>query len=340
MSCLGMQMVYLPGSTLYNMNTIQYALLPIFLLLSQPLSACINYYNVIPGISRESTDIYSIGEVRVNHAELMEYVIKKKKLCESLDTGCSDIVIGYLYLKNYKEALSLSKDLVKKYPREYNVVMTHAAALELNGFLAEAHRYISLGITLNPSSHRGSEWIHLKILEYSMKDHCAADSSLMGLDFGDGSVPEFKNSREVDNLLRQVHYQITDRLYFTGDKDPVMASLLYDYANLLYLSDYKTVSLDYFILASEYGYMNPAIVKRVMRVQDRIHAREMKRQEHDLNFNNDNYNKATAVRIFKDKYIYRQRTRIYILMGLVCLLGLGLAFAIALLIKKRKIQPE
>jgi hypothetical protein len=130
--------------------------------------------------------------------------------------------------------------------------MTHAAALELNGRFPEALAMLRKGVKLNPKSHKNSEWIHIRILEDRIKggDH----QQVLGLDFGDGELPVLPKDTNADMTLVQLHFQLAERISFIPKKDTQFASLLHDYADLLYLTNKQAASGRYYRLAAEYGH--------------------------------------------------------------------------------------
>ena len=219
--------------------------------------SCMNELAVIKGIgiSTVRRNAWELIKPTVEKTELANYILGAEKMCGE-ELGCSDLVIAYFYVGEFKKALDLSTRLVAKFPRKYEVVMTHAAALELNGNFKEALRYIEKGMAINPSSHENSEWIHVAIL----KDRIAGGkaNSILGFDFGNGDYPvlpaAIKNKRQT---LEQLSFQLTERYYFIPKSDRQFGVLLYEYANLLYLNNFKTASREYYDMASEYGFHPP-----------------------------------------------------------------------------------
>jgi len=172
---------------------------------------------------------------------------------------CSDLVIAYFYAGEFNKALELSTRLIAKFPRKYEVVMTYAAALELTGNFKEALRYIEKGIALNSASHENSEWIHVAIL----KDRIAGgtSTSILGLDFGNGEYPLLpKGLTNKRQTLEQLSFQLTERYYFIPKSDRQFGVLLVEYANLLYVNNFKTAAKQFHNMAADYGY-----TPRVMR---------------------------------------------------------------------------
>lgn len=200
---------------------------------------------------------YSIGGIDINGKILKEFIQRRTSACGlALNKTCNDLVIGQLYAKDFPTALALSTKLVVKYPDDYSVVITHAAALELNGKIAEAMAFMKRALELDPHSHRDSEWIHLNFLEQRLKG-TNSPSALIGVDLRPSDSLTIPNGKDLKQLLSQVNYQVNDRMFFTPKHDPLFGALLFAYADLLYLNDYRSIASDIYELAKEYGYDGP-----------------------------------------------------------------------------------
>lgn len=227
-----------------------------FILTDIHVMACLNGYEVIPGIEKYDELEYEIKEVEVYFNSLQQY--KNEQLKDFERNGKKehvDLVIALLYLHDYRTALSVAEKLNRKFPSEYNVVITYAATLELNGKLNEALIFINKAIEINPKSHEGSEWMHVKIIEDLMGLN-KNPFSVVGIETGSDSIPVFVENGKVDKLtlLYQLAFQISERKYFIPGNDPAFGKLIFDYANLLYLNDYISKSEYYFEMAINYGF--------------------------------------------------------------------------------------
>ena len=229
----------------------KHLLLFLLLILSIPAFSCMNELEVISGITRTKINAWELKKPAVNRIRLQSYIIDAQKNCGEKGT-CSDLVIAYLYLGDFKSALALSTRLVAKFSRKYEVVMTHAAALELNGEFAEALKFLRKGIKINPSSHNNSEWIHVKILEDRIS---GKGTTILDLDFGKGPHPEVPANTDLRKTMEQLQFQLMERYYFIPKNDPQFGALLHDYADLLYLNNFKTISNDFYRMAARYGHV-------------------------------------------------------------------------------------
>jgi hypothetical protein len=192
-----------------------------------------------------------LGKPLLFEHKLSQYLDLKKNCQEEL--VCNDLVVAKLYNKQYPEALELSTHLVEKFPDQYAVIMTHAAALELNGKFAEALEFMQKGLKINPHSHKDSEWIHVRIVQDRLQEN-STHEHVLGLDFGDEKNPKAPKGARLEKTLEQLHIQLAERIHFIPEKDAQFASLLHDYADLLYLTDRKKESAQYYQLASDYGH--------------------------------------------------------------------------------------
>lgn len=232
------------------MKTHALSALGILALLTVSATACMNELQPIQGIEKPERAPGELDKPIIADAKLNNYIKHAGRHCGG-NIDCSDLVIAYLYNGQYDEALKLSTTLAKKHPKNYEVMMSHAAALELNGQFEPALVALKKGMKINPRSHKHSEWIHVKILEDRLAG--GTSGSVMGFDFGDGPEPK-KPSGVSDKTLEQLHFQLAERIHFIPKEDRQFGSLLNDYANLLYLEGKKDAAMKYAKMAGEYGF--------------------------------------------------------------------------------------
>lgn len=151
----------------------------------------------------------------------------------------SNIALYYMKLGQTKKALTILEPLAQQHPKEYTVIANLGTAYELDGQLNKALEFIRKGYELNPESHYGSEWIHIKILEAKIK---AKTNPSILTDQPIVTVAELKahlghgNERPIPHFNRgDIHgshmaIQIRTRLPFTPAPDKVIANLLKTYA--------------------------------------------------------------------------------------------------------------
>ncbi|HRH38942.1 MAG TPA: hypothetical protein PK760_11380, partial [Flavobacteriales bacterium] len=105
----------------------------VFLLASFGSSACMNMMQRVPGVEYEHVEFYWIGRTTVDEDSVRAFIrqAEEKKLKDGREWN--DVAIAHLYLKEYDAGLKITTKLVAKHPKDYSIVITHAAALELNG---------------------------------------------------------------------------------------------------------------------------------------------------------------------------------------------------------------
>lgn len=122
-----------------------------------------------------------------------------------------------------EEALAIYKVLEKRHPNNYVVVANLGTTYELMGDNKNALKYIKKGLQLNPASHHGSEWIHVRVLEAKLQLEKDPDllegKSLLEL------TEEQKKSKKV---RQQILEQLKERFRFCAPPDEIMAALLID----------------------------------------------------------------------------------------------------------------
>ena len=150
--------------------------------------------------------------------------------------------------------------LYQQHPEEYNIVGNLGTAYELAGNIPRAIEFLKKAIELNPQSHYGSEWIHLKVLEEKAK-----------------AIPQFRNIIQLNNennfarwlfadspsdekmkeLKKQLFYQLKERISFVPAPDAAVGQLLMDLGDLEQKSGDKNIAKQYYEKAIEYA---PALI--------------------------------------------------------------------------------
>ncbi len=175
-----------------------------------------------------------------------------------------------LMIKNGEvfRALGMFQQLMQAHPAEYTIASNLGTAYELAGENDSALKYIQLGMALNPKSHRGSEWVHERILKTKLavqddpewlSRHTVLDLShhmfREEMDFGKNTN---RGMAQVDTLTAII-YQLNERIPFTSAPDLIMASITSDLAAIVWLGT-PGLSMKYYALADEYaGGMNVSI---------------------------------------------------------------------------------
>ncbi|MDG1333270.1 MAG: tetratricopeptide repeat protein [Crocinitomicaceae bacterium] len=204
--------------------------------------ACLNYYYSIDNQGHfhdgEAEDLRRAFNTNFNTSRLEKNLKKLQlKLEASKDYKLlSDYAVLLLKAGKTAIALDILEQLSLKHPNDYQIAANLGTAYELSGNNEKALEYIKRGIELNPDSHGGSEWVHVKLLEAKLK--LADDPSYLD----SITVLNLTEAQKKDKKVRdQLTIQIRERFPFCKGPDPIMASLLIDlgdcYAN--------TVSLEF-----------------------------------------------------------------------------------------------
>jgi tetratricopeptide (TPR) repeat protein len=177
----------------------------------------------------------------------------------------NDYAVALMYLGRSDQAVELLKKLEDEKPGRYEIAANLGTAYELAGKIPEALEWIREGMHRNSYSHEGTEWLHIKILEAKFRHQQEPDyfkkRAVLNLDFsqlkdhprGQTIVMDGQNW-PVSFLTSAIDYQLQERLKFVKGKDPSVASLLFDYAELEAATGTLEAALEILHLAAQYGY--------------------------------------------------------------------------------------
>ncbi len=144
----------------------------------------------------------------------------------------SDIAVNLAYLGKYNEALTILRRLQKANPQDYNVAANLGTTYELTGKNDSALLFIKKSIVINPKSHNGSEWVHVKILEaklYLAKDnHWLLNNSVLQT----GVTLMSPISKALTEKAWDIEYQLQERVPFTPFPDAILASVFNELGDL------------------------------------------------------------------------------------------------------------
>jgi len=175
---------------------------------------------------------------------------------------------GYLLIVQgkYNEALNLYLNIEKIEPNRYSTASNLGTLYELMGENQKAYIWIKKSIEINPESHKGSEWLHLRILEAKIKKlKDVSGQFLINTNFGTSSEPKTKLSKkEVDELTQSIYYQVNERMSFIEPKDKIISILLFELGNLAELKGENNSALATYRTARLYGYDGDLIVARMI----------------------------------------------------------------------------
>ena len=188
----------------------------------------------------------------------------------------SDYAVALLRAGEYVKGRDILQDLAEKHGDEYIIATNLGTAYELTGDVPNALQWIRKGHQLNPESHRGTEWLHVKILEAKLqaaKDkEWFAKSTTLGLNFGKEAKPvqpqgtvrdEQQKELSLDEVRKALEYQLRERTQFIQDNDPQMSELFLTLGNILALQGEPEKAYEVFKLAGEYD-MTPQVHHRIV----------------------------------------------------------------------------
>ena len=202
----------------------------LFIGLSSGSFACGNEYgHNLQGEIVMSRFFYFSSRQREFDDEYLRSRLKTLEVDPNADTDFkiqSDMALYHMKLGNVKKALEILKPLYKVHPKEYSIVANLGTAYELNGELDKALKLIKEGFAINSKSHRGSEWIHIKILNAKIKERnqpgWLSKNSIISVEDLKKSIGPRRRSFHGNDL----EYQLRTRLPFTPAPNKVMVNLL------------------------------------------------------------------------------------------------------------------
>ena len=209
--------------------------LSFLLLCSAPLFPCGNEY----GHTLNGQEIYSPYIYLAQHHRGFDKESLKSRLAKlemQIANGeadyktWSDIALNLMKLGQSDSALSILQPLALKHPNEYNVLANLGTCYELVGQLDSALKYISTGLKMNSESHRGSEWIHVKILEAKILEKRYPGWMSLNEIIKTEDLVARVDTTKLRNSLYEVNshfiYQIRTRAPFTPAPNKTIANLL------------------------------------------------------------------------------------------------------------------
>ena len=195
--------------------------------------------------------------------DLEEY--KKTKNLDSYLNYATSLV----YLGEYDKAISIFKEIEEKQPNKYELASNLGTAYELAGDNKNALIWIKKALQLNKDSHHGSEWIHIRILEYKLR--IIPLENLLGFDFGKERRPTSKYSKEeLENFSKDLAYQLSERTQFVKPKEQIVGKLYFDFGNLLALTKDLETAVEAYELSEKYGYNSPLFNERFSHFKELI----------------------------------------------------------------------
>lgn len=150
----------------------------------------------------------------------------------------------------------------------YSILSNLGVAYELSGNLDSAYYYTKRAVDVNPNSHSGSEWIHLKILEAQMeieKDpNWLENNTVLGIKISQDSLPIKAKPRDRRQLqlARKIEYQLVERMYFVKPKNKIIGQLLLQLADLYSTNVTIVDASTIYLMAKDYDPNLATLIKK------------------------------------------------------------------------------
>jgi len=248
------------------MNRVSLAL--IFLASFLPSHACINEYRTsLTGHVYESHEFGGgkVWNVQRDTAKLRGEA--DELLAAYLQTGDLESYSDYAALLTYLGAYDSAKKVYEKIERESPDLYTTASNLgtiyELLGKPDSALFWIKKSVAINPESHEGSEWIHLKILQFKLSQQSAPSGSILHLDFGESVLPINPEAYDLAELAQHLRYQLKERISFVPPPNLIVGSLYFDLGNVLAQTQDVETALVSYREAQKYGFTSALMSQRI-----------------------------------------------------------------------------
>jgi tetratricopeptide (TPR) repeat protein len=203
-------------------------------------SACGNEYGMTLSGDRIHTPIFYLSDYyrsfdkEAIRQKLNEAITKRGQQEDDFKNE-SNIALYHMKLGNVKKAIDILEPLVAEYPDEYIIIANLGTAYELDGQLQKALKHIKKGYEINPDSHYGSEWIHIKILEAKIAH---GSNSSWYINNPIVTVDELVENQGQARHRNHLAAQIRTRVPFTPAPNKVIANLLRTYAK--YCEEYDS----------------------------------------------------------------------------------------------------
>jgi len=241
---------------------------------------CLNEYQTQPKVAEKKPGDPTKVFNSINQAAHIDWTERERKgrLRASVPDASvevrSDYAVALLHIGRTQEALKILEPLAAANPKEYRVLANLGTAYELAGKLEKGREYILKAMEVNPASHEGTEWLHVKILEAKMalaKDPAWLKThSVLGHDFGEKEAPIMPaalkgNSSEIKKISNAIVYQLRERLQFVLPPDPTVADLFFDMGNIYVASGIPKTALPFYRASLNFGDLRKPIIEARLR---------------------------------------------------------------------------
>ena len=254
-------------------------LLTLFLLIALNFKGqcCMNEYHALLDGELVYSEAYLVSPTpkgrfsNVSKEELARLLDRAYKIYNSSRdmTYYSDYAVMLTYNGRFREANTIFLKIEKETPNHYPTAANLGTTYELLGEIDSAIYWLNRAIKIKPDAHRGSEWIHLKILEAkkAAKDDAQKlwHTDILKLNLGENDIPENKERVNLDSIRNQIYTQLTERMSFIHPKDPIVGRLLFDLGNVTAITQNVKGAIQIYEEASKYGFESDLMAKRDKR---------------------------------------------------------------------------
>ncbi|RYY39995.1 MAG: tetratricopeptide repeat protein [Chitinophagaceae bacterium] len=187
----------------------------------------------------------------------------------------SDMGVLLILQKKYSEARNLYLELERSKPGRYSTASNLGTVYELMGRNDSALHWIRRAVAINPASHKGSEWIHVNILEAKVAGKTdPATAELLDIDFGTDARPAApRQHASYAKLDEALSYQLSERMSFIAPPDPVIGRLLFELGNVRWLQGDLYSVPDVYAAAQRYGFRDTLLTRRLARIHGELRAK-------------------------------------------------------------------
>jgi hypothetical protein len=230
----------------------------LFLIFILPQFACLNGYEIRgDGEMIDANHAYEIKPYLVSKSQQKYYKIllkyDLKNLLQYDYPQLTDLSLSLIFLGYFEQAKNILTTLYQANPREYNIVVNLGTVNELLGNLDSANYFLKKSVEINPHSHFGTEWVHLKILEaeiaYSKDNNYFAKNTVF--DFKVTALK--KDLHAAQKIVRSIDYQLRTRVPFIPAPNPIMQQLFTELADFTYDTYSMRHAYTYYLFAQHYA---------------------------------------------------------------------------------------
>ncbi|RYY63738.1 MAG: tetratricopeptide repeat protein, partial [Chitinophagaceae bacterium] len=186
----------------------------------------------------------------------------------------SDMGVLLILQKKYTEARDLYLDLERRKPGRYSTASNLGTVYELLGKNDSALLWIRRAVAIDPKSHKGSEWIHVNILEAKAAGNTnPSTTELLDADLGRDAKPRWTVAgRTPWTLDEAIFYQLNERMSFIAPPDPIIGRLLFELGNLRWLQHDPSSVGELYSAARRYGFSDTLLLRRAQTLSDSLGA--------------------------------------------------------------------